>query len=186
MKITRTQLNQLIVEFTKEEFTPPDIKTNIDIEGLLRPENTKIINMLTIEGDVTIKLGARPKLTPIESSYIYLDNDMFPIDSTTDIWPTIVKLYDEAVGWDDNDESKNPPGFFTKSAEEGPEIFIKQALSLYCGDYDRVVIRDASSGEGVELIGEHVPYTPNSKSFFYNIRTNLANNPKTVISEECM
>ena len=185
MKITKNQLNHLIKEFTKKEFTPPNVKTNIDIEGLLSPENTKMINVLKVEGDVTIKIGDRTRVDPAGYSYIYLDNDMFPIGSIADIWPDIVKLYDESVGWGDNEESKNPPGFFTKDGDEEPAIFIKQALSIYCGDYDRVVIRDASSGAGVELIGEYIPLE-NSKSFFYNIKTNLANNPKIVISEECV
>jgi hypothetical protein len=184
MKITKNQLNHLIKEFTKKEFTPPSVKTNIDIEGLLRPENTKMINMLKVEGDVTIKIGDRTRVDPAGYSYIYLDNDMFPIGSIPDAWPDIVKLYDEAEGWDDIDESKNPPGFFVKDGDEGPEIFIKQALAIYCGDYNRIVIRDASSGAGVELIGEYIPLG-NSQSFFYNIKTNLANNPKIVISEEC-
>ena len=185
MKITKKQLRELIKEFAKKEFTPSDVKPVINIEDLLRPENTKMINVLKVEGDVTIKIGDRTRVDPAGYSYIYLDNDMFPISSIGDIWPDIVKLYDASVGWGDNDESKNPPGFFTKDGDEGPEIFIKQALSLYCGDYDRVVIRDASSGAGVELIGEYIPLE-NSKSFFYNIKTNLANNPETVVSEECV
>jgi len=185
MKITRNQLYRLITEFAKKEFTLPDIKTSFDIEGLLSPENTKTINMLKVEGDVTIKIGDRTRVDPAGYSYIYLDNDMFPVGSIADIWPDIVRLYDEAEGWDDIDGSKSPPGFFVKDGDEGPEIFIKQALSIYCGDYDRIVIRDASSGAGVELIGEYIPLG-NSQNFFYNIKTNLANNPKIAVSEECM
>ena len=133
MKISRRRLNYIITEFVKKEFSPSDVKPTIDIEGLLSPENTKMINVLKVEGEVTIKIGDRTRVDPAGYSYIYLDNDMFPIDSIADIWPNIVKLYDESVGWGDNDESKNPPGFFTKDGDEEPAIFIKQALSIYCG-----------------------------------------------------
>ena len=57
MKITKKQLRELIKEFARKEFTPSDVKPAINIEDLLRPENTKMINVLKVEGDVTIKIG---------------------------------------------------------------------------------------------------------------------------------
>lgn len=185
MKITKKEIRELISEFFNKDSVPPNIKTNIDIEGLLGSERTKVLNMLEVEAEVIIRLLPRPDITrPLAPAYVYLDNDIFPLSTLKDYWEEIVKFYDD----DSNKIATN--GFFNKGKDEGPSVFIKEALSMYCGDYDRVVIRDVSSGDGVNLVSEDIPLKTtvesNANGFFYRIMTNLSNSPTEVASEQCV
>ena len=77
-------------------------------------------------------------------------------------------------------------GFFI--VPEGPEDFIKEALAMYCGDYDRVVIRSVSSGAGEKFSGilpaKTVEGNPEN-GIFYKLVVNISDNIIEEISELC-
>ena len=85
----------------------------------------------------------------------------------------------DGEGWDSYPSSGNPIA---------PEDFIKEALTMYCGDYDRVVIRSVSSGTGEKFSGilpaKTVEGNPEN-GIFYKLVVNISDSVVEDISEPC-
>jgi hypothetical protein len=177
MKITRRQLRKLIKEFDTRDYNPGDIKPDIDIKGMLNPEKIKVINRVEASGETIVRMLPNPDIEmPMGVIHVYMDNDMYPVSSLKSYWSNFMS------------QGKGPSdgGFFI--VPEGPEDFIKEALTMYCGDYDRVVIRSVSSGAGENFSGilpaKTVEGNPEN-GIFYKLVVNISDSVIEEISEPC-
>ncbi len=177
MKITRSQLRKLIKEFDTRDYNPSDIKPDIDIKGMLNPEKVKVINRIEAEGITVIRMLPNPDIEmPMGTIHVYMDNDIYPASSLKNYWRDFMQ----------KGKGSSESGFFV--VPEGPEEFIKEALQIYCGDYDRVVIRSVSSEAGEKFSGlmpaKTVEGNPNN-GIFYKLIVNISDSAIEEISETC-
>jgi len=177
MKITKSQLIKLIKEFDTRDYDSSNIKPNLDIRGMLNPEKVKIINRIEAEGETVIRMLPNPDIEmPMGTIHVYMDNDMYPVSSLKNYWRDFML----------KGKGSSDGGFFV--VPEGPEVFIKEALKTYCGDYDRIVIRSVSSGAGEKFSGlmpaKTVEGNPDN-GIFYKLIVNISDTVVEEVSEAC-